>query len=193
MPRSDSGKPSPFTVRVGDELDTSLLHMQAEKGKGKEGGGRGGRGRYTLQPGTHLAVEVEFKRQDEVRVPGACPCVSVRVRVCACCVRVRVCACALVRVSDVLFFRSDFKRSWATQRACGSRGSLVTLQETYQVSYGTSRDRFSVLSPPRVSASFRTNPNGTQPFLCACVVMFGICRLLCPSLEPFSQPPLSLE
>lgn len=63
MPRDDTGRLPPFTVRIENELDSSLLHAPAGGGVG-----RGGRGRYTLQPGSHLAVEVEFNRQDEVRV-----------------------------------------------------------------------------------------------------------------------------
>ncbi|CAM9226851.1 unnamed protein product, partial [Scytosiphon promiscuus] len=64
MPKSDPRKgPPPFTVRVGDALDSSLLHPQKE-------GEEGGRRRYRLMPGTHLAVEVEFKRQKEAGFCG---------------------------------------------------------------------------------------------------------------------------
>ena len=58
MPRDDSGTAPPFIVRIGNELDSSLLHTQREEA---------GRRLYRLEPGAHLAVEVEFRRQDEVQ------------------------------------------------------------------------------------------------------------------------------
>lgn len=64
MPRDDSGRAPPFIVRIGNELDSSLLYTQREEA---------GRRMYRLEPGAHLAVEVEFRRQDEVQT-----CVSWR-------------------------------------------------------------------------------------------------------------------
>lgn len=58
MPRDDSGRAPPFIVRIGSELDSSLLHTHREEA---------GRRLYRLEPGAHLAVEVEFRRQDEVQ------------------------------------------------------------------------------------------------------------------------------
>lgn len=63
MPRHDAGRAPPFIVRIGNEVDSSLRHTQEEEGGGEEGGRR----RYCLAPGTHLEVEVEFKRQNQVQ------------------------------------------------------------------------------------------------------------------------------
>ncbi|CAN0560763.1 unnamed protein product, partial [Ectocarpus sp. 12 AP-2014] len=66
MPRDDAGRAPPFIVRIGNELDSSLRHTQEEEGGGEEGGHR----RYSLAPGTHLEVEVEFKRQNQAGFCG---------------------------------------------------------------------------------------------------------------------------
>ncbi|CAM9639743.1 unnamed protein product [Ectocarpus sp. 4 AP-2014] len=66
MPRDDAGRAPPFIVRIGNELDSSLRHTQEEEGGGEEGGRR----RYSLAPGTHLEVEVEFKRQNQAGFCG---------------------------------------------------------------------------------------------------------------------------
>ncbi|CAM9827984.1 unnamed protein product, partial [Ectocarpus fasciculatus] len=61
MPRDDAGRPPPFMVRIGNEIHSSLRHKHEEEG---------GHRRYSLDPGTHLEVEVEFKRQSQAGFCG---------------------------------------------------------------------------------------------------------------------------
>lgn len=61
MPKDEQGTEAPFLVRVGGALDLSLLHYDVT---GVDGG-RSGR-RYQLNPGSHLSLEIEFKRQRKV-------------------------------------------------------------------------------------------------------------------------------
>lgn len=61
MPRDEVGTQGPFTVTVGPVLDGSLLHSESKEQEQT----MQSRHRYRLDPGAHLSVEVEFRRQTQ--------------------------------------------------------------------------------------------------------------------------------
>lgn len=62
MPRDEARTEGPFTVTVGPVLDVSLLHSES---KDQEQQKMQSRHRHRLDPGAHLSVEVEFRRQTQ--------------------------------------------------------------------------------------------------------------------------------
>lgn len=59
MPRNEVGVTPPFVVRIlGEHSCLSSLHAED----------RPDTRRYSLEPGAHLAVEVEFQRQKKVKI-----------------------------------------------------------------------------------------------------------------------------
>lgn len=59
MPRDEAGSTPPFAVRILNKPDPSVLRSEGKNGALATP-------RCNLEPGAHVPVEVEFRRQDKV-------------------------------------------------------------------------------------------------------------------------------